>query len=141
MNKCCWRWRFGAYSVNREGSASSKYETEDVRFCPQCGRMLEKSREDVVHEKIVEHKQAIEKLEAEQNQAKKDGPPDHFESPEYCNECLCWTERPEGDHRPGEYKCNVYDTGLERDTRGRVIRPQQCIKECERRDQDDSREV
>jgi len=48
MNQCCWRWRFGASSLNKQGQVSTLYDRDTITHCPQCGEVLD---DDAIEDK------------------------------------------------------------------------------------------
>ena len=64
MNQCCWRWRFGATSHKKDGALSTRYERDQIRFCPSCGSELDEDKTDAM-EQIAELKAIIEKASGE----------------------------------------------------------------------------
>ena len=60
MNQCCWRWRFGASSLNKKGEVSTIYDRDVITHCRQCGEVLD--------DEEIEAKKELEDLKVEADQ-------------------------------------------------------------------------
>ena len=127
MNDCCWRWRYGAYSVNKEGKPSTKH---NIKFCPVCGESLEPNEEQLLKEQIEKQERQIEllrqQLEEKQKELIKKTKKPWIIASEYCNQCPGLEFKEDKDR----YECSRFKVYLARDKRGRILRHEKCYEEA-----------